>query len=108
MILALLLKYFIEGLAIAFATQFVTKNKLNVMEIVSIAFTGSTMFLVLDLFAPSIGESARTGAGFGLGAKSVGFAEKFAPIDYEHADLPFVPDQMSFKTTALQTVHPPQ
>ena len=41
-------------------------------EILIIALVAAATFAVLDLFAPAIGASVRTGAGFGIGANLVG------------------------------------
>jgi hypothetical protein len=38
-----------------------------------IALVGTATFAILDIYAPSVGSSARTGAGFGIGAGLVGF-----------------------------------
>ena len=38
-----------------------------------IALVALSTFAVLDIYAPSVGASARTGAGFGIGAGLVGF-----------------------------------
>ena len=38
-----------------------------------IAFTAACVFAILDMYAPSIGSTARQGAGFGIGATLVGF-----------------------------------
>jgi ABC-type Co2+ transport system permease subunit len=42
-------------------------------EIATLALTALAVFAILDIYAPSVGSSARTGAGFGLGAGLVGF-----------------------------------
>jgi hypothetical protein len=42
-------------------------------EIVSVAVVAAAMFAVLDALAPSVGVTARQGAGFGLGANLVRF-----------------------------------
>jgi hypothetical protein len=38
-----------------------------------IGLSAAITFFLLDLFAPSVGSGARTGAGFGIGAQIVGF-----------------------------------
>lgn len=65
------LKYLIEGLAVAMAAHYIPKRKLKMSEIVSIAVTAAAIFAVLDVFAPSIGESVRTGMGLGIGVLNV-------------------------------------
>jgi hypothetical protein len=42
-------------------------------DILLIGMISAATFAVLDLFAPSIGSSVRSGAGFGIGANLVGF-----------------------------------
>ena len=44
-----------------------------VEEIAIIALMAAATFSILDTFVPSMGQSARTGAGFGIGANLVGF-----------------------------------
>ena len=61
-------KYFLEGLAVALAVFIIPQKKLNVEEILAIAIVAAVVFALLDLLAPSIGLTARQGAGFGLGA----------------------------------------
>ena len=64
------IKYFLEGLAVALATFIIPQKKLNVEEILAVAIVAAVTFALL---APSIGLTARQGAGFGLGANLVGF-----------------------------------
>jgi len=66
-------KYFLEGLAVALAIFIIPQKKLDLEEILSIGIIAAVVFALLDLLAPSIGLSARQGAGFGLGANIVGF-----------------------------------
>lgn len=66
-------KYLVEGGAVALAAHLVPQGgKLKLAEIVMIAVTAAATFAVLDLFAPSIGAAAKTGAGFGIGSGVVG------------------------------------
>ena len=71
------LKYLLEGLAVAAAAYFIPKRKTSVQEVAMIALTAAATFAVLDLFAPAVGSGARHGAGFGIGARHVGFGEGF-------------------------------
>jgi len=66
------IKYLIEGLVVALAAFAIPKKQLNVEEIVIIALTAAATFSILDVFIPSMGSSARGGAGFGIGANLVG------------------------------------
>ena len=67
-----LIKYALEGVAVALAA-YVFSGKLKVGEIGMISLTAMATFAILDIYAPSVGASARTGAGFGIGAGLVGF-----------------------------------
>lgn len=68
-----LVKYAIEGLAVAIVAYVIPGKTLRVSEIGMIALTALATFAILDIYAPSVGASARTGAGFGIGAGLVGF-----------------------------------
>ena len=66
-------KYLIEGGAVAVAAYYIPKKKMNIEEIVMIAITAAATFALLDMYAPSIGNAARQGTGFGIGANLAGF-----------------------------------
>ena len=67
------LKYLIEGLAVAVAAYLFPRKKMDLTEILTIALTASTVFAILDMYAPSVvAHGARWGAGFGIGAQTVG------------------------------------
>jgi hypothetical protein len=70
-----IIKYLVEGLMVAIAAYAIPKarNALNVEEIMFIALTAAATFSILDTYVPSMGVSARSGAGFGIGANLVGF-----------------------------------
>jgi hypothetical protein len=68
-----LVKIVLEGLAVAFAAYFIPRKETSPMEILYIGLTAAAVFLVLDLFSPAIGASARQGAGFGVGLNNVGW-----------------------------------
>jgi hypothetical protein len=73
-LIATLIKYALEALAITLAAYYIpASTKPDWMEILKITGTSLLVFLVLDLFAPSVGSNARMGAGFGIGAKTVGW-----------------------------------
>lgn len=65
-------KYLIEGMAIAIAAFVIPQKTLSLKEVIVIAVTGAAVFSILDYFAPSIGGFARQGAGFGIGTSLVG------------------------------------
>lgn len=66
-------KYLIEGAAVAVAAYYIPKKQMNIEEIVMIAITAAATFALLDMYAPSIGNAARQGTGFGIGANLTGF-----------------------------------
>lgn len=68
-----ILKYLLEGLVVSTVAFSFPGKKKNMDEVVLIGFVAAATFSLLDLFAPSIGISARNGAGMGLGANLVGF-----------------------------------
>lgn len=72
-IVARIIKYVVEGGAVAVAAYFIPRKKMNPQEILMIALTAAAVFAVLDLYAPAVGVGARQGAGFGVGASLVGF-----------------------------------
>jgi len=68
-----LIKYIVEGFFVALAAYVIPKRKLNVEEAMTIALVAAATFAILDTYLPSMGASARSGAGFGIGANLVGF-----------------------------------
>ena len=67
------IKYLIEGIMVAIAAYAIPKKRLDLEEVVIIGLMAAATFSVLDVFVPSMGASARGGAGFGIGANLVGF-----------------------------------
>jgi ABC-type Co2+ transport system permease subunit len=72
-----IIKYLVEGLMVAIAAYAIPKRSLNIEEIVLIALTAAATFSILDTYVPSMGASARGGAGFGIGANLVRFPGGF-------------------------------
>jgi ABC-type Co2+ transport system permease subunit len=68
-----IIKYLIEGLVIAAAAIFIPKKALPMEEVMTLAVLAAVVFAILDAVSPSVGVTARQGAGFGLGANLVGF-----------------------------------
>ena len=72
-----LVKYALEGLVVAIAAfwlpKFMGGKALPLSQIGMIGLVALATFAILDAYAPSVGSSARTGAGFGIGAHLVGF-----------------------------------
>ena len=72
-----IVKYALEGLVVAIAAfwlpKFMGGRSLPLSQIGMIGLVALATFAILDVYAPSVGASARTGAGFGIGAHLVGF-----------------------------------
>jgi ABC-type Co2+ transport system permease subunit len=67
------IKYLVEGLMVAIAAYAIPQKRLKIDEVVLIAVTAAATFSILDTYIPSMGVTARSGAGFGIGANLVGF-----------------------------------
>ena len=70
-------KYIVEGIMVAIAAYAIPKKSLNIDEVLLIALTAAATFSILDTYVPSMGVSARSGAGFGIGANLVKFPGGF-------------------------------
>ena len=70
-----IIKYLVEGLMVAIAAYAIPKRSLNLEEIILIALTAAATFSILDTYVPSMGATARGGAGFGIGANLVKFGQ---------------------------------
>ena len=68
-----IIKYLIEGLMVAIVAFAIPKKTMNLDEIALIALTAAATFCILDTYIPTMGVTARSGAGFGIGANLVGF-----------------------------------
>ena len=68
-----IVKYVVEGIMVAIAAYAIPKRSMNLDEVMLIALTAAATFSILDTYVPSMGVSARSGAGFGMGANLVGF-----------------------------------
>ena len=73
MTLADIIKYILEGLAVAVAAYFIPQRSVSVIEIASIGFAAAATFMLLDLLSPMTAAGARQGAGFGIGLNQVGW-----------------------------------
>ena len=67
------IKYLVEGLMVAIAAYAIPKKSLKLDEVALIALTAAATFSILDTYVPAMAVSARSGAGFGIGANLVGF-----------------------------------
>ncbi len=74
-----IIKYLVEGLMVAIAAYAIPKarNALNIEEIVFIALTAAATFSILDTYIPSMGVSARSGTGLGIGLNLARFPGGF-------------------------------
>lgn len=86
-IIARVIKYIVEGSAVAIAAYLIPRRKIALQEVVMIALTAAAAFAILDLYAPAVGVATRQGAGFGIGATMVGFGG----IPVPGGNLPGVP-----------------
>jgi ABC-type Co2+ transport system permease subunit len=72
-----IIKYLIEGLMVAIAAFAIPKRSLNLEEIALLALTAAATFAILDTYIPSMGASARSGAGLGIGLNLTKFPGGF-------------------------------
>jgi len=63
-----IMKYALQGGAIAFAAYIIPKQKLDVQEIAMLAASAAATLMILDQFAPGVAMGARRGVGMGIGA----------------------------------------
>jgi len=68
-----IVKYVVEGVMVAIAAYAIPKRSMKIDEVMLIALTAAATFSILDTYVPSMAVSARSGAGFGMGANLVGF-----------------------------------
>lgn len=80
-----LMKYLLEGLAVAAAAYYIPQKTANLKEIVMIALTAAAVFAILDQFAPAVSDGARQGAGFGIGINITNGLEGFSDEESEAA-----------------------
>ena len=66
-----LLRYILQGLAVAIVARLYPKVNLNINEIIYIATISSTTFCILDLFAPNVYQNVLNGIGFNIGKNIV-------------------------------------
>jgi hypothetical protein len=71
-------KYLVEGIMVATAAYLLPSlrkgtHQPELTDVLTIGLIAMATFSLLDLVAPSIGTSVRSGAGFGMGLNLVGF-----------------------------------
>ena len=69
-------KYVLEGCAVAAAAFYLPQKKTDLKEVAMIGMVAAITFFVLDLFAPSVAAGTRQGSGFGIGYGLVGGASE--------------------------------
>jgi len=62
-----LIKYFIQGIAVAVAAYVIPNRRTNYREVTIIAIVAALTFFTLDIFTDDVAKGARFGAGFGIG-----------------------------------------
>jgi hypothetical protein len=75
-------KYLLEGLAVAVAAYYIPRRTVDLKEIGVIALTAAAVFAVLDQFAPSVALGARQGSGFGIGYNITSGLEGFSEEEH--------------------------
>lgn len=73
-IVELLVKYFIHGAVIIGLAFALGKGRRDWNNLLVMAIGSALSFLLLDIFSPVVSQSARKGAGFGMGMEMVGGA----------------------------------
>jgi hypothetical protein len=66
-----LIKYIIEGIAVAIAAYLIPQRKTKITEVLIIGTLAALTFMLLDLFAEDVGKASRYGSGFGIGYNMV-------------------------------------
>ena len=69
-----LIKYLIQGIAVAIAAYVIPNRKTNPHEVLIIATVAALTFFVLDIFTDDVAKGVRFGAGFGIGMSLISHA----------------------------------
>lgn len=67
-----LTKYLLLGGAMVVCNVILKRGKPDMSEALIMALVASSIFAILDTFAPDVGRSAKQGAGFAIGATVAG------------------------------------
>ena len=71
-----LLKYIMEGLAVAVAIYLIPSKKIDYMDILLIGLTAAAIFAILDQFSPYVAVGTRQGTGFMIGYQQIGMGDE--------------------------------
>jgi hypothetical protein len=63
-----IIKYLIEGFAVAVAAYYIPKRKMDIPEVVAIGVAAAAIFAVIDVLGPNMSDQVKTGMGLGIGA----------------------------------------
>jgi hypothetical protein len=66
-----LVKYIIQGIAVAIAAYVIPNRRTNYREILVISLVAALTFFTLDIFTDDISKGAKFGAGLGIGLSLV-------------------------------------
>lgn len=76
------LKYLLEGVAVAVAAYYITGKKTDLKEVSLLGLTAAVVFYLIDAFAPEVSGGLRQGSGFGIGYGLVGGGPTPMPWEY--------------------------
>ena len=85
-------KYVLEGCAVAAAAFYLPQKKTDLKEVAMIGMIAAVTFFVLDLFAPSVAAGTRQGSGFGIGYGLVGGAAELEEMEHMKNQEPEAPE----------------
>lgn len=75
-----LVKYIVEGMAVAIAAYVIPNRRTNFNEVSIIAIIAALTLFVLDVLSADVSRGARFGAGFGMGMNLVNNAPVKLPF----------------------------
>ena len=72
-LLTRVVKYFVEGFAVAIAAYYIPGRVIKLDEVLLIGLVGTATFAIMDMYLPTYAVNTKMGVGFGIGANLVGF-----------------------------------